>query len=277
MSGRSSKRGRHRRHLRKRAAAASGAAARPWWWRRARIAEISACITGLGAVTPIYTVTVKSRVDGRVDEDPLQGGRDRPEGRSCWSRSIRGRIKWRWSRPKGQLMRDQALLENAHVDLARYKTLMKQNAIPEQQLATQEALVTQDEGTVKNDQARSTRETEPGLLPHHCAHHGTHRAAAGGSGQHRSRQRYHRTAGDHADPAHQRDFHRRRRSASAGVPADARRPEAAGGGLGSRTEEQAGGRHADDHRQPDRSDHRNGASCAPRSTTKMASCFPTSS
>ena len=53
---------------------------------------------------------------------------------------------------EGQLIRDQALLDNARVDLARYETLIEQNAIPEQQLATQVALVKQDEGTVKNDQ-----------------------------------------------------------------------------------------------------------------------------
>ena len=53
---------------------------------------------------------------------------------------------------EGQLIRDQALLDNARIDQARYETLIKQNAIPEQQLATQIALVKQDEGTVKNDQ-----------------------------------------------------------------------------------------------------------------------------
>ena len=54
---------------------------------------------------------------------------------------------------EGQLIHDQALLKNAHVDLDRYKVLLKQQAIPEQQLATQEALVTQYEGTIKTDQA----------------------------------------------------------------------------------------------------------------------------
>ena len=53
---------------------------------------------------------------------------------------------------EGQLLRDQALLANARVDVARYTTLLAQDAIPEQQLATQRATVTQDEGMVKNDQ-----------------------------------------------------------------------------------------------------------------------------
>jgi multidrug efflux system membrane fusion protein len=53
---------------------------------------------------------------------------------------------------EGQLLRDQALLDNARIDLARYQQLMPKKAVPEQTLATQRALVTQDEGTVKSDQ-----------------------------------------------------------------------------------------------------------------------------
>jgi len=53
---------------------------------------------------------------------------------------------------EGQLMRDQALLENARVDLTRYKTLLAQNAVPEQQVVTQQSLVAQEEGIVRSDQ-----------------------------------------------------------------------------------------------------------------------------
>jgi RND family efflux transporter MFP subunit len=54
---------------------------------------------------------------------------------------------------KGSLARDTATLANARVDLIRYQTLLKQNAIAEQQLATQDALVKSDEGVVITDQA----------------------------------------------------------------------------------------------------------------------------
>jgi multidrug efflux system membrane fusion protein len=50
------------------------------------------------------------------------------------------------------LVRDQALLANARIDLTRYQTLIKTKSIPEQQLATQEATVKQDEGIVKTDE-----------------------------------------------------------------------------------------------------------------------------
>jgi multidrug efflux pump subunit AcrA (membrane-fusion protein) len=53
---------------------------------------------------------------------------------------------------QGQLARDQALLKNARLDLVRYQNSYKEHAIPEQQLATQQALVEQDEGTVTLDQ-----------------------------------------------------------------------------------------------------------------------------
>jgi multidrug efflux system membrane fusion protein len=43
-------------------------------------------------------------------------------------------------------------LKNAHTDLDRYTAAFAQHAIPEQTLATQQALVNQDEGTVKLDQ-----------------------------------------------------------------------------------------------------------------------------
>jgi len=113
--------------------------------------NIGVYVTGLASVTPIYTVTVKSRVDGQLmsvnykegdivkKDDPLIEIDPRPYAVSL-------------EQAEGNLTRDQALLDNARVDQARYETLLKQNAIPEQQLATQKALVTQEEGVVKADQ-----------------------------------------------------------------------------------------------------------------------------
>ena len=53
---------------------------------------------------------------------------------------------------EGQLLRDTALLENAKLDLQRYRTLQAQNSIAAQQVDTQAALVRQYTGTVKLDQ-----------------------------------------------------------------------------------------------------------------------------
>jgi membrane fusion protein, multidrug efflux system len=53
---------------------------------------------------------------------------------------------------QGQLGRDEAALKNARIDLVRYQNSYKEHAIPEQQLATQQATVDQDVGTVTLDQ-----------------------------------------------------------------------------------------------------------------------------
>jgi multidrug efflux system membrane fusion protein len=55
---------------------------------------------------------------------------------------------------EGQMARDQATLQNAKVDLDRYQKLLAQNAVPEQQVATQKATVLQAEGVVKSDQGQ---------------------------------------------------------------------------------------------------------------------------
>ena len=53
----------------------------------------------------------------------------------------------------GQMVRDQALLENARLDLERYRALFQQDSIAKQQVDTQAALVRQYEGAVKVDQS----------------------------------------------------------------------------------------------------------------------------
>ena len=55
---------------------------------------------------------------------------------------------------EGQLARDTATLANDRVDLARYRSLAQQNAISNQQLATQQAKVKSDEGVVVTDKAQ---------------------------------------------------------------------------------------------------------------------------
>ena len=53
---------------------------------------------------------------------------------------------------QGTLERDQNLLAEAQMDLARYQTAWAKNAIPRQTLEDQEKLVLQEQGTVKNDE-----------------------------------------------------------------------------------------------------------------------------
>ena len=113
--------------------------------------NIGVYVTGLGAITPIYTVTVKSRVDGQLMSVHFKEGDLVNQGDSLIEIDPRPYTAV-VEQIQGQLIRDEALLANSRVDVTRYETLLGQDAIPEQQLATQRALVKQYEGTVINDQ-----------------------------------------------------------------------------------------------------------------------------
>ena len=114
--------------------------------------NIDVYVDGLGAVTPIYTVTVKSRVDGQLMQVLYKEGQIVNKGDLLLEIDPRP-YQVQLDQAEGQLLRDQALLKNANLDLQRYKVLWSQDAIPQQQLATQEASVNQYEGTIKTDMA----------------------------------------------------------------------------------------------------------------------------
>ena len=116
----------------------------------ARRGDIGVYITGLGSVTPIYTVTVKTRVDGQLMAVHYKEGEGVQEGAPLVEIDPRP-YQALLQQYEGQLKRDQALLANAKVDLVRYATLLKTNAVPEQTYATQQATVAQGEGQVETD------------------------------------------------------------------------------------------------------------------------------
>jgi len=113
--------------------------------------DIGIYTNGLGIVTPVYTVMVKSRVDGELMKVHYVEGQMVHKGDPLVEIDPRP-YQAQVIQMEGQLKRDQALLENAKVDLERYKLAFASNAIPEQQLATQKATVQQYAGTVELDQ-----------------------------------------------------------------------------------------------------------------------------
>jgi multidrug efflux system membrane fusion protein len=119
----------------------------------ARTGDMPVTLNGLGTVTSLATVTVKSQISGYITQIAFTEGKDVKEGDFIVQIDPRP-YQVALEQAQGALARDQALLANAKVDVARYETLFKQDSIAEQQVATQRALVAQDEGTVKTDQAQ---------------------------------------------------------------------------------------------------------------------------
>jgi multidrug efflux system membrane fusion protein len=114
--------------------------------------SIPVYLNGLGNVTAFYTVTVKSRVDGQIMKVDFNEGDLVHEGQVLIEIDPRP-YQVQLELAEGTLARDQAMLNNAKLDLQRYQTLLAQDAIPKQQLDTQTALVAQYEGNIKQDTA----------------------------------------------------------------------------------------------------------------------------
>lgn len=114
--------------------------------------DVQLFFQGLGTIVPLTNVTVKSRVDGELIEVLFQEGQAVREGdvlAKIDSRSYEVQLK----QAQGQFLKDQALLENALIDLKRYEVLLKQDSISKQVFDTQQALVHQYQGTLKVDEA----------------------------------------------------------------------------------------------------------------------------
>ena len=115
--------------------------------------NVDISFNALGTVTSLATVTILSQISGRVTQIAFHEGQIVKEGDLLAGIDSRpyelALAQW-----QGQLIHDQALLEDAKIDLVRYQKLAETKAIPQQQLDTQVWLVKQDEGTVASDQAQ---------------------------------------------------------------------------------------------------------------------------
>ncbi|HEY3645711.1 MAG TPA: MdtA/MuxA family multidrug efflux RND transporter periplasmic adaptor subunit [Gammaproteobacteria bacterium] len=116
-------------------------------------ADVPVIYQALGTVTPLATVAVRSQLNGQLTQVAFH------EGQMVKAGDFLAQVDPRpyqaaLGQAEGALARDQALLKEAEIDLARYQGLAAQNSIATQQVDNQQSLVHQYEGTVKADQAQ---------------------------------------------------------------------------------------------------------------------------
>ena len=112
---------------------------------------IGVYLDSIGTVTPVYTASITSQVNGQViavhftegqlvqKGDPLIDIDPRPYSATLLQ-------------AQGISERDQNILAQATMDLERYRQAVAANAIAKQTFDDQQKIVLQDNGTVKNDQ-----------------------------------------------------------------------------------------------------------------------------
>jgi len=119
----------------------------------ARSGDMPVYLDGLGTVTAISTVTVRSRVDGQLVSLGYREGQLVRQGDLLAQIDPRP-FQVALQQQEGQYAKDEAALKNARLDLKRYEALIAQDAVPRQQLDTQQATVNQLEATLKTDAAQ---------------------------------------------------------------------------------------------------------------------------
>jgi len=115
--------------------------------------DIDVIDPALGTVTPLANITVRTQINGVLEEVAFQ------EGQIVHKDDLLAQIDDRPYRAalqqaQGNLVRDQALLKDAQINLERYQKLVAQDSLSKQQLDTQAALVQQYQGAVVTDQGQ---------------------------------------------------------------------------------------------------------------------------
>jgi multidrug efflux system membrane fusion protein len=113
--------------------------------------NIGVYLDAIGTVTPIYTDSITSQVTGLVSAVHYQEGQLVRKGQPLIDIDSRP-FEAQLMQAEGTLERDTHVLEQAQMDLERYREAWAKNGIPKQTLDDQEKIVLQDQGTIKLDQ-----------------------------------------------------------------------------------------------------------------------------
>jgi membrane fusion protein, multidrug efflux system len=114
------------------------------------LGDVPVILEGLGTVTPIASVSVRSQVDGQLQSVKFEEGASIKRGQLLAQIDPRP-FQVRLQQARATLERDRASLDNALRDLARYEQLQK--LLPEQQIDTQRTQVATLGGTIKMAEA----------------------------------------------------------------------------------------------------------------------------
>jgi len=113
--------------------------------------DIGSYLDAIGTVTPVYTSSITSQVNGIVTAVYYKEGQIVHKGDPLIdidSRPYRATLM----QAQGTLERDENVLGMAKMDLQRYHEAWDRRAIPKQQLDDQEKIVLQNQGTVRLDE-----------------------------------------------------------------------------------------------------------------------------
>jgi len=116
-------------------------------------ADLDITMDGLGTVASLATVTVKTQIAGTIQQIAFKEGQMVNKGDFLVQIDPRP-YQQQLDQYVGQLLKDKALLKQAELDLARYKTLLAEDSIASQTVDTQDSLVSQLKGTVATDEAQ---------------------------------------------------------------------------------------------------------------------------
>src|ERR1700677_317069 len=119
---------------------------------KAALGDMPETLSELGTVTPLATVTVLPQLSGYLTVVGYKEGQDVAKGQFLAQIDPR-QYEIDLQQAQAALLKDQAALDQAHSDLARYRQLREQKAIAEQTVVDQEFLVKQEEAQVRADEA----------------------------------------------------------------------------------------------------------------------------